>query len=643
MSKRLLATLAAFFCFSLPPLAQAGEDMKPGELLVLAYHAVLEKAPAGDLYSVSQRLFVEQMERLRTLGYHPVSLRDILKAGQGKRELPPKPVLLTFDDAYRSYYEFVAPVLKKFGYPSVLAVVGAWIDQPPKDMPEPLMSWAQIRKLTENTLVEVVSHSYDLHKAIQYNPQGNVGAAVSVRAFDPGSKHYETEEEYRARIASDFMAQKNLFEKKLGITPRAIVWPYGRYNALSVKVAGEAGYCFGLTFKEGLAHINDLHAINRNAVSNRPMPDFIRMVASPYGENFLTRAVQVDLDLVYDPASYEQTDQNLGKLIDRLVAMNVNTVFLQAFADPDGTGNIKSVYFQNSVLPVRADIFSHAVHQMIIRGMKVYAWMPVLSIELPDQGLNESLRVRERAGDATRPGASWYNRLTPFSPQVRDLVRALYEDLAARSQIHGILFQDDAYLTDREDYHPLAVAGYQSRFGRDITPGELESNPELATNWARYKTEALINFTKALMEGVKKYRPEARFARNLYARVLTNPESEMWFAQNYKLFLEAYDQVVIMAYPQMEQVNRPPEWLAGLVAKTKDFHQGAEKTVFKVQAYDWGREAWLEDRLLLGEIRDVLASGGKHIAYYPDNFRINKPSLRKIRLEMSTRTYPFMP
>ena len=65
--------------------------------------------------------------------------------------------------------------------------------------------------------------------------------------------------------------------------------------------------------------------------------------------------------------------------------MKVNTVFLQAFADPDGTGTIRSVYFPNKVLPVRANIFSHAVHQIIIRDMKVYAWMPTLSIELPDE------------------------------------------------------------------------------------------------------------------------------------------------------------------------------------------------------------------------------------------------------------------
>ena len=645
MLKQAVTTLVAFLLLSLSHLAQAkdeAKEMKPGAFLVFCYHAVPAKPSLNDPYAVPQNLFVEQMEYLRTHGYHPVSLDDILKASQGKQELPQKPVLLTFDDAYISYHDFVVPVLEKFGYPSVLAVVGTWIDRPPKDITEPLMTWDQVRQASKRRLVEVVSHTYDLHKAIQYNPPGNVGAAVSVRAFDPTSRNYETEEAYRARIEADFAAQKELFARQLDMLPRAVVWPYGRHNAISVEVARETGICLGFTLEEGFAHLSRVHEINRNLVRNRPIRDFIRTVVDPEGKKAGIRALQVDLDLVYDPGSYGQTDKNLGKLIDRLVAMKVNTVFLQAFADPNGTGNVESVYFYNRVLPVRADIFSHAVHQMIIRDMAVYAWMPTLSIVLPDKDLNESLRVLERDGNSTKPSTSWYKRLTPFSPKVRDLVRAMYEDLAAHSQIHGILFQDDAYLTDKEDHHPLALATYQSGFARDIMPADLDNDPELAMTWARYKTEVLIGFTKLLMEGVRKYRPEAEFARNLYARVLTDPESEMWFAQDYELFLKTYDHVVIMAYPQMEKAREPSEWLHGLVNKVKGFPQGAEKTVFKVAAYDWDREKWLEDTMVLEEIRQILVSGGRHLAYYPDDFWTNQPSLKKIRLEMSTQTYPFM-
>lgn len=617
--------------------------MKSGEFIVLCYHAVPLTALPGDSFSIPQQKFVEQMEYLRIHGYNPVSFEDILNAHKGVKELPEKAVLLTFDDGYISYRDFVLPVLEKLGYPSVLAIVGNFIEySPPGGLPEPLMTWEQIKEVSTHRLVEVVSHSYDMHRGIQYNPQGNEAAAASVTAFDPGTKTYETEGQYRARLDADFNAQKKIFQEKLGISPRVIVWPYGRFNQISIEAAKKSGMISTFTLEEGFAYIATLDAIPRNLVENTKMDHFIRMLKDPLGEKPMIRALQVDLDLIYDQ-DMEQMDVNLGKLIDRLFEMKVNTVFLQAFADPEGTGNIESVYFANSVLPVRADFFSHSVHQMAIRGIMVYAWMPVLSIEIPDQVLNEQLKVREKKDGNIIPSTSWYRRLTPFSNETAELAGRLYEDLASHSQIHGVLFQDDAYLTDYEDFHPDAIKKYKERFSREVTATDLKEDTAFAAEWSRYKTGALIDFTESLKQRVRKYRPVARFARNLYGIVMDNPEAESWFAQDYGLFLKNYDEVVVMAYTQLEEVADSSKWLKKLSGIAKEMPDGFEKTVFKIQAYDWRKEEWIEDGVLLEELRDVLSAGGRHLAYYPDNYREDRPVLNKIKLEMSTKTYPFIP
>jgi biofilm PGA synthesis lipoprotein PgaB len=613
------------------------KEMKEGEFLVIVYHAIVENPT--DEYSVSRKDFVEQMEYLRTHGFHPISLDDILKASRGEKKLPPKPVLIAFDDGYISYYEFVVPVLEEFGYPSVVAISGGYVDNPPKDIPEPVMSWDQIRELASKELVEIVSHTYGLHRAIQYNSVGNVGPALYVRAYDPLTKRYETEEEYRERIERDFEKQEEVFKKRLGFKPRAIVWPFGKYTTISKEIAIERGYEMCFTSFDGYADLNSLYEIKRNFVMNEPMEEFIEMVNQSSKFQYYVRAVQVDLDLIYDPESYEKTDENLGKLIDRLVAMKVNTVFLQAFSDPEGTGNIKSVYFPNRVLPMKADIFSHAVHQIKIRDIDVYAWMPVLSIELPDEELNQSLKVVSRPEEKK----SWYNRLSPFSEKAKEIMRMLYEDLAAHSLIQGVLFQDDAYLTDYEDFHPEALKKYKEHFGVDFQKVNIKEDPELMKQWSRYKTEVLIDFTKELMKSVRKYRPETYFARNIYAPLLTEPESEEWFAQNYELFLDNYDYVVVMAYPYMEGVKKPSKWLKKLVKVAKGFKPGIKKTVFKLQSYDWQKEEWIDDWELLSQMRDVLASGGINIVYYPDNVWDDRPALDVIKLEMSTQDYPFLP
>jgi len=632
-----------------PAGAAEGVAMKPGEFLVLCYHSVPLRASRDNPMTVPQRLFVSQMEYLRTHGYHPVSLDDIIKAGRGEGQLPEKPVLLTFDDAYESYYDFVVPLLAEYGYPSLLAVVGTFIDNPPDDIPEPLMTWNQLRQLARKPLVEIASHSFDLHKAIQYTPQGNVGAAARVRTYDKERGSYESESAYRKRISRDFKAQTRLFRKKLGITPRAIVWPYGRYTRPGVEEALDAGYRLNFTLEEGYAHVERLDAINRHLVYNEPVEDFISVVTGGEVYSRLVgdrvspiRAAQIDLDTIYDPDSAERTGRNLDRLIDRLVAMKVNTVFLQAFADPDGTGTIASLYFPNTILPVRTDLFGHTVHQMIIRDMKVFAWMPTLSIELADRERNERLRVRESSPEGVRPSTSWYGRLSPFDGEVRGLMVSLYEDLAAHTQISGVLFQDDAYLAEGEDYHPSAIAAYRERFGEEpvMTGGEGSAPP--SPRWTRYKTEQLIDFTAALMEGVKKYSTEARFARNIYPALLTDPGSEASFAQNYARFLDAYHLVVVMTYSRMERIGNPSPWLEGLV-NTARKAGGLEKSIFKVQSYDWKENEWIGDTVLLEEMRDLLSAGAKHIAYYPDNALTDNPSLTTIGLEMSTEVYPFMP
>lgn len=649
----LILILGFFLIASFSVTGHAKTDEQ--KLIVLCYHAVLPAPDPNDPYTISRYVFVKQMEYLKTHGYNPVSLDDLLKAKNGEKPLPQKPVLIMFDDGYISYKDFILPVLEKYGYPSVLAVVGNFVGYKPKDLPERVMTWKEISEVSKNKLVEIAAHSYDLHKAIKYTPQGNVAAAVNVKLYNEEKKSAETEEEYAKRIEDDFRKQQDVFERELGFRPRAMVWPYGKYNQPAVDAAKKFGYRLAFSLENGYADLTDLMRINRNMIMNEPldeflkslkaefdpMKEFIKMINNPLYERKLIRAAQVDLDLIYDPDP-AQVEKNLGRLIDRLVEMRVNTVFLQAFADPEGSGNIKSVYFPNRVLPVRADIFSYAAHQIYIREIQVYAWMPTLSIELPDKKLNETLRVRAFSKGSISPSASWYNRLSPFSSKTLEAVRMLYEDLAANSQIDGILFQDDAYLNDFEDFHPDAADAFRKKFNRELSFEELKADRRLFINWTRFKTEKLISFLGELKNAVRYWRPEAKFTRNIYAEALLNPDSEQWYAQNFDVFLKEYDYVTVMAYPQMEKADNPLKWLSSLVQNVKA-HGGTEKTIFKIQTYDWDKKEWINTDLLLRELRSILKSGGLHLAYYPDDYTVNRPALNTIKLEMSTKTFPFLP
>ena len=209
----------------------------------------------------------------------------------------------------------------------------------------------------------------------------------------------------------------------------------------------------------------------------RPIEDFIGNLQKKAPTIIPLRAVQVDLDTIYTNQGPEAIERNLAKLVQRLVRLGVNTVYLQAFADPDGTGNVREVYFHNRFLPVRADIFAHAVHQIKVHGIRVYAWMPVLGYHFPDEDFNQRHRVRQY--DDERPANAGYIRLSPFSEEACARIGGLYADLASGAQISGILFQDDAFLGDREDFYPQALSAFASTLGKTIDRKKILTDDDL--------------------------------------------------------------------------------------------------------------------------------------------------------------------
>jgi len=85
---------------------------------ILMYHSVMED-PATEANTLggiihSTNVFRGQMELLMR-GYNPVSLEEALSFVRGQQELPPRSVVVTFDDGYADNYEVAATVLDQVG------------------------------------------------------------------------------------------------------------------------------------------------------------------------------------------------------------------------------------------------------------------------------------------------------------------------------------------------------------------------------------------------------------------------------------------------------------------------------------------------------------------------------------------------
>ena len=635
---QLLFVCCAWLSFS----AWSKNDFK-----VLSFHDVVAtQADIRDSDDVTVDHLINYFSWLKQNGYTVVSIQDVVDSKAGKKTLPDNAIVLTFDDGYKSFYKYVFPLLKSFNYSATLAVVGSWLDVPEAGTvqygrtPIPrvkFLSLAELQELSRSPLVEIASHTFNLHRGVLGNLQGNEMPAVTTFVFDPKTKTYESERDYLQRIRQDLIANNQWIKKHTNQTARVVVWPYGRYNAAAQRLAKSVGLDIALALDDA-EDLNDqsLDRINRIYLVNNPtitqFADLLRG-ADPYPK----RVMHVDLDYIYDPDP-EQQEKNLGLLLERIKSSGVNAVYLQAFGDEAGTGVASSLYFNNRHLPIKADLFGRASWQIRTRlRVNVYAWMPLLAFD-PGQEKRRALDWVESVDGSAGIG---YRRLSPFSERSRQFIKDIYEDLSRYTYFYGIVIHDDATLSDKEDSSGVALAYYQKNWGLPSTVEAIAADPELRKKWMIHKTEALTNFALELKQVAEEYKKPLRISRNYYAEVALNPRAQEWFAQSIPNGLSHFDTVAVMAMPYMEKATNPVQWLKDLVDQTKHYPGASQKIIYELQAKNWDTKKAIPSEELRDWMRMLRVRGALNFGYYPDDPFVNHPNMDVIRRELSTESQVF--
>jgi poly-beta-1,6-N-acetyl-D-glucosamine N-deacetylase len=614
-----------------------------GTFITLNYHDIIpeeERVPPFDRVAVCQEHLESHFAWLRKNGYHVVSYQDIVDAAKGTKMLPEKAVLLTFDDGYQSFYTRVFPLLKKYHYSAVVALVGTWMEsEKAAERPagKTLLTWNEVRELVQSGRVEVASHSYDLHHGILSNPQGNEQAAATSHAYDSDLRQYEDDEEYRQRINTAVARSADFIWQHAGVRPRIMVWPFGEYNEWLLEASRDAGMPHTMALWDGLNTFADLRAMRRLLIADDPNEKQFASIVEGLRADRPLRVVHLDMDYIHDPDP-EQTERNLGAIIERIRASGANTVYLQAYSDPDGDGNADALYFPNRHLPVRADLFNRVAWQLKTRaGVKVYAWMPMMAYKAD---VPEGWRVMEwREGKAQVP-SHIYSRISPFSPEGRRWVGDLYEDLAKAASFDGILFHDDGILSDFEDVSPNALRYTHEVWGLPEDFKTLHATAKMRLAWAKHKTVLMTQYTDYLTERARLFRPYLKTVRNLYALPVLQPESEEWYAQSLQAFLSHYDYAAIEAMPSMEKAEKPDLWLKELAQKVAAEPQGLAKMVFELQTMDWNTQKPIAMETFKNQISILRKAGARHLGYYPDNVFNDQPALNTLNQVFAVEVKP---
>ena len=189
-------------------------------LLVLNYHDI--STTGTSRYTVSPTAFAAHLDALRKAGFHAVRLADLqaLVAGRPVR-LPPRPILLTFDDGPASNWLDADPVLERYGFTAVAFLISSKIAQPYQ--PSYHLTSEQVRRMASSGRWEFGGHSDDLHRLAQ-TPDGSKRPALVNRLVVGGD---ETLAQWRARVHADLDRNQRFFVRVLGHRMSAFAFPYG--------------------------------------------------------------------------------------------------------------------------------------------------------------------------------------------------------------------------------------------------------------------------------------------------------------------------------------------------------------------------------------------------------------------------------
>lgn len=385
-----MRALLVFLLLVLGGAAPAGSQPNGQRFVSIAFHDVVDRPDQLETDAVTATRLAQFFDWLKGTGWSAISLDDVAAAARGVRPLPEKPILISFDDGYESLYTRVFPLIKIYRYPIVAALVGNWMEGGRPDgtvlygdrvVPRAnFISWAQAREMQASGLVEIASHSYNLHRGVLANPQGNMIPAAITRQYDRATGQYETDAQYRDRIRADLSRARGQMAANMGRAPRALVWPFGRYSGPALEVAKQLGFTFALTLEPEPAYTSDLFAIHRYFPSqNPPLGDIARNLGFQPDRPATRRIACLSLDTLAAVAPGAPQDEALGGIIEGLRALGTNTVVIDAnVALPAPGAPLTAVYFPNRLIPLRTDLLSRATWQIRTRaGSDVFLRLPI--------------------------------------------------------------------------------------------------------------------------------------------------------------------------------------------------------------------------------------------------------------------------
>src|SRR2546421_13021979 len=147
---------------------------------ILTYHSLDD---SGSVTSVAPRDFRRHMQILADRGFSGITLSALLDCWDGRGTLPPRPVVITFDDGFANVFEHAAPLMSDLGFRATIFVVSGrcgqtndWPNQASRASRLPLLSWSELAQMTAAGF-EIGAHSLT-HRPLTEIPQSEPATQI---------------------------------------------------------------------------------------------------------------------------------------------------------------------------------------------------------------------------------------------------------------------------------------------------------------------------------------------------------------------------------------------------------------------------------------------------------------------------------
>lgn len=206
--------------------------MSKGEIAsvrVLMFHRILHRGSKSGRHSLSLEEFTRRLDWLVHFGYSPITFMDLQQAENHRLDLPEKPILLTFDDGFKDFYDRALPELMKRGMRAVIFALGdpsvrtSFWDRDTGFGVHPLMNGSDLRELRSYGF-EIGSHTLS-HADLAQIP------------IDLARK--------------EITLSKDRLQQTLGEQVMSFSYPFGNLNASIKMLVGESGYRFACAAYSG--------------------------------------------------------------------------------------------------------------------------------------------------------------------------------------------------------------------------------------------------------------------------------------------------------------------------------------------------------------------------------------------------------